>query len=75
MTPEGDVTIDVERARKDTPGCERVLHLNNAGSSLPPRQVLDAVIGHLELEGRMGATRPTPSTSKPSTVSTARRQS
>jgi cysteine desulfurase / selenocysteine lyase len=54
MTSEGDVTIDVERARKDTPGCERVLHLNNAGSSLPPRQVLDAVIGHLELEGRIG---------------------
>jgi selenocysteine lyase/cysteine desulfurase len=31
-----------------------VIHLNNAGSSLAPRQVLDAVIGHLELEGRIG---------------------
>ena len=48
------MTIDVEQARRDTPGCEHVIHLNNAGSSLPPRQVLDAVIGHVELEGRIG---------------------
>jgi selenocysteine lyase/cysteine desulfurase len=48
------VTIDVERARAETPGCAHVLHLNNAGSSLPPQPVLDAVIGHLELEGRIG---------------------
>ena len=46
--------IDVERARRETPGCEHVVHLNNAGSSLPPQPVLDAVIGHLELEGRIG---------------------
>jgi cysteine desulfurase / selenocysteine lyase len=48
------VTIDVERARSDTPGCAHVVHLNNAGASLPPRPVLDAVIGHIELEGRIG---------------------
>jgi cysteine desulfurase / selenocysteine lyase len=54
MMHEAKATIDVERARADTPGCEHVLHLNNAGSSLPPTQVLRAVIGHLELEGRIG---------------------
>jgi cysteine desulfurase / selenocysteine lyase len=48
------VTIDVERARAETPGCQHVTHLNNAGSSLPPQPVLDAVIGHLELEAKIG---------------------
>jgi cysteine desulfurase / selenocysteine lyase len=48
------VTIDVERARRDTPGCAHVVHLDNAGSSLPPQPVLDAVIGHVELEGHIG---------------------
>jgi selenocysteine lyase/cysteine desulfurase len=46
--------IDVERARRDTPACEHVLHLNNAGSSLPPQPVLDAVVGHLQLEAEIG---------------------
>ncbi len=42
------------RLRADTPGCEGVVHLNNAGASLMPRPVLDAVRGHLELEARLG---------------------
>ncbi len=46
--------IDVERARRETPGCEHVVHFNNAGSSLPPQPVLDATIGHLQLEARIG---------------------
>jgi selenocysteine lyase/cysteine desulfurase len=48
------MTIDVEQVRLDTAGCEGVVHLNNAGSSLPPRPVVDAVIGHLRLEERLG---------------------
>ncbi|OPG10226.1 aminotransferase class V [Microbispora sp. GKU 823] len=48
------VTIDVGRVRADTPGCEHVVHLNNAGSSLPPRQVTEAVVDHLRLEERVG---------------------
>jgi selenocysteine lyase/cysteine desulfurase len=50
----GQVEFDVARARSETPGCRHVVHLNNAGSSLPPQPVLDAVIGHTELEGRIG---------------------
>ena len=46
--------FDLVRARHDTPGCERVLHFNNAGASLMPQPVLDAVVGHLQLEAEMG---------------------
>jgi cysteine desulfurase/selenocysteine lyase len=46
--------LDVEQARRETPGCEEVLHFNNAGSSLMPEPVLRATVGHLELEARMG---------------------
>ena len=45
---------EIARARADTPGCERVVHLNNAGAALVPEPVLDAVIGHLRLEARRG---------------------
>jgi cysteine desulfurase / selenocysteine lyase len=48
------VSIDVERARQDTAGCKTVTHLNNAGASLPPRQVVDAMVGHLRLEEESG---------------------
>lgn len=47
-------TLDVDRARALTPGCEHVLHLNHAGASLLPQPVLDAVVGHLELESQIG---------------------
>jgi cysteine desulfurase / selenocysteine lyase len=47
-------TIDVARARADTPGCREVVHLNNAGASLPTRRVVDTVVEHLELEARIG---------------------
>jgi cysteine desulfurase/selenocysteine lyase len=50
----GKTEIDIFRARQDTPGCGQVLHFNNAGAALMPKQVLDAVIGHLQLEAEIG---------------------
>ena len=48
------MALDVARARRETPGCAHVAHLNNAGAALPPAAVTDAVIEHLRLEARMG---------------------
>src|SRR5207302_4687139 len=49
-----DMPFDLQRARQDTPGCEHVLHFNNAGASLMPRPVLEAAIAHLQLEAQIG---------------------
>jgi len=46
--------IDLARARKETPGCANVMHFNNAGASLMPRPVLEAVLDHLRLEASIG---------------------
>jgi cysteine desulfurase / selenocysteine lyase len=48
------MNFDLERARQDTPGCENVLHFNNAGASLMPLPVLEATIAHLQLEAQIG---------------------
>lgn len=48
------MTFDVERARRETPGCAEVTHLDNAGAALMPQPVIDAVVGHLDLEARRG---------------------
>ena len=46
--------FDLQRARMETPGCEHVLHFNNAGASLMPQPVLNATIAHLQLEAQIG---------------------
>ncbi|UUV30468.1 aminotransferase class V-fold PLP-dependent enzyme [Amycolatopsis roodepoortensis] len=46
--------FDVRRARAETPGCAEVVHLNNAGSSLPPARVTDTVVGYLREEALIG---------------------
>jgi len=48
------LTIDVEKARADTPGAERVLHFNNAGAALMPKPVIEAYVDYVRLEGEMG---------------------
>ncbi len=48
------MTIDVARARAETPGCAHRNHLNNAGAGLMPQPVLDAQIAHLRLESEIG---------------------
>ena len=45
---------ELARWRADTPGSERVIHLNNAGAALQPAAVRDAVLRHLELEQEIG---------------------
>lgn len=46
--------LDLVKARRETPGCNYVVHLNNAGAALMPEVVLDTVTQHLVLEGRLG---------------------
>ena len=46
--------IDLAAVRADTPGCSEVVHLNNAGSSLPPEIVVDTVVDYLQEEARVG---------------------
>ncbi len=52
--PRSTAPVDVAKARADTPACEGVTHLNNAGSALPPQVVVDEVIDYLRLEATIG---------------------
>jgi cysteine desulfurase / selenocysteine lyase len=49
-----NLPFDLDLSRRETPGCQHVTHLNNAGASLMPQPVLDAVVGHLRLESEIG---------------------
>jgi selenocysteine lyase/cysteine desulfurase len=44
----------LSRWRADTPGCDRVVQLNNAGAALTPGPVQEAVAAHLALESEIG---------------------
>lgn len=44
----------IKNLRADTPGCLNYNHLNNAGSSLMPIPVIDAIKNHIDLEAQMG---------------------
>jgi selenocysteine lyase/cysteine desulfurase len=46
--------LDVAALRADTPGCERVVHFNNAGCGLLATPTLTAMLDHLRLEAQIG---------------------
>ncbi|UHG92791.1 aminotransferase class V-fold PLP-dependent enzyme [Spirosoma oryzicola] len=46
--------IDLLTLRNDTPGTRHVVHFNNAGASLMPQPVIDAITSHLTLESEIG---------------------
>ena len=53
MQTDGD-SLDVEAIRAETPGTDEVNHLLACGSSLMPQRVVDAIVGHIHLESRIG---------------------
>lgn len=50
----GAMPLNIDALRADTSGTGTVTHLNNAGSSLMPRPVMAAIIGHLSREEQLG---------------------
>ncbi len=46
--------IDLDAIRADTPACESLIHFNNAGASLMPQPVYQAISNHLKLETQQG---------------------
>ncbi|CAD7702548.1 unnamed protein product [Ostreobium quekettii] len=50
----GPGDLDVAQLRADTPGCADVVHLNNAGSALPPSPVVEGVERFNRLESLVG---------------------
>jgi selenocysteine lyase/cysteine desulfurase len=46
--------LNIPDLRADTPGCETVIHFNNAGCGLLARPVLQAMHDHVDLEARIG---------------------
>lgn len=51
------MSIDVTRARAETPGCARVVHFDHAGASLPAQRTLDAVAAQARREAEVGGYR------------------
>jgi cysteine desulfurase / selenocysteine lyase len=47
-------TFDLDRARRDTRACAELIHLNNAGASLMPIPVADALHAYLQREEQIG---------------------
>jgi len=50
----GSQVFDIATVRADTAACANFIHFNNAGASLPPQPVVEAMIAHLALEASIG---------------------
>jgi selenocysteine lyase/cysteine desulfurase len=46
--------VDLLQIRHDTPGCEKVIHFNNAGAALMPRQVANSIREYITAEENDG---------------------
>ncbi|MFX1255701.1 MAG: aminotransferase class V-fold PLP-dependent enzyme [Promethearchaeota archaeon] len=46
--------FNIQKARLETPACQKIIHFNNAGASLMPEPVLNTLITHLKLEANLG---------------------
>jgi len=46
--------MNIDLIRKETPGCKEKSHFNNAGASLMPQPVIDAMVDHIQLEATIG---------------------
>ncbi|MEA2000312.1 MAG: aminotransferase class V-fold PLP-dependent enzyme [Actinomycetota bacterium] len=46
--------MDIAQIRAETPGAAEVIHLNNAGASLPPAVVVDTAVQYLQEEATVG---------------------
>ena len=47
-------SIDIDKVRSDTPGLANVIHFGSAGASLMPSCVVEAMVGHIQLEAAIG---------------------
>lgn len=46
--------LNIDQLRAATPGVQNILHFNNAGCSLPIKEVIDVITEYLQLEAMMG---------------------
>jgi selenocysteine lyase/cysteine desulfurase len=49
------MALDIARLRAETPGVDRILHLNNAGSGLMSAATVAAIQGHVQREAEQGS--------------------
>ena len=46
--------LNINKLRKDTIGCQQVMHFNNAGAALQPKSVIASMKHHMDLEALIG---------------------